>query len=280
VGVGWRFVPSTRLGGDLFGHRRLGRDHLAIYLPDVSGHGVGPSLLALSAANLLSAGSLPDADFRDPAAAVARPSDVFQMERQSGKYFTTFYGVYIRGARTGLLRRRPPDLAGAGRERLGSMGRTTQQLVESAGSISSELATIREKADNITQGVTTTTQAAGQTDLLSSNAASEAEKADEHGRGPLVVAREARRLAGQTAATTLGVESRVRLMQDAVSAGVMQTDKFGGGGALRRRPGGGGQRPDRPDHRGGGRPRRALRLGQRGDAQPGGRRPGGPSRPA
>ena len=55
VSVGWRFMPSTRLGGDVFVHRWLGRDHLAVYLLDVSGHGVGSSPLAVSAANRLSA---------------------------------------------------------------------------------------------------------------------------------------------------------------------------------------------------------------------------------
>jgi sigma-B regulation protein RsbU (phosphoserine phosphatase) len=99
VSVGWRFVPSTQLGGDLFGYHLLRPDHLAVYLPDVSGHGVGSSL-AVSAANLLSAGSLPGADFRGPGAVVARLNDVFQTELQSGKYFTTFYGVYNRGARS------------------------------------------------------------------------------------------------------------------------------------------------------------------------------------
>jgi hypothetical protein len=84
----------------------------------------------------------------------------------------------------GLLQRRPPDLAGAGRERLGSMERTMRQLVESAGWTSSELATIREKADSTTRVVTTITKVAGQTNLLSINAAGEAGKAGEHGRGP------------------------------------------------------------------------------------------------
>jgi sigma-B regulation protein RsbU (phosphoserine phosphatase) len=100
VSVDWRFVPSTQLGGDMFGYHWLGPDHLAVYLLDVSGHGVGSSLLAVSAANLLSAGSLPDTDFRDPGAVVGRLNDVFQMERQNGKYFTIFYGVYDRGARS------------------------------------------------------------------------------------------------------------------------------------------------------------------------------------
>jgi methyl-accepting chemotaxis protein WspA len=40
------------------------------------------------------------------------------------------------------------------------------------------------------------------------------------------VAREIRRLADQTAVATLDIENMVRLMQDAVSAGVMQMDKF------------------------------------------------------
>jgi methyl-accepting chemotaxis protein WspA len=74
--------------------------------------------------------------------------------------------------------------------------------------------------------VTIITQVADQTNLPSNNAASEAEKAGEHSRGFLVVAREIRRLADQTAAATLGIESRVRLMQGAVSAGVMHMDKF------------------------------------------------------
>ena len=42
-----------------------------------------------------------------------------------------------------------------------------------------------------------------------------------------MVAREIRRLADQTAVATLGIGSRVRLTQDAMSVGVLQTDKFG-----------------------------------------------------
>jgi methyl-accepting chemotaxis protein WspA len=94
-------------------------------------------------------------------------------------------------------------------------------------SSTSELAATREKADSITQVVTTITEAADRTDLLSINAASEADKAGEYGRGFLVVAREIRRLADQAAVATLDVESMVRLTQGAVSAGALQTDQFG-----------------------------------------------------
>ena len=58
------------------------------------------------------------------------------------------------------------------------------------------------------------------------NAAIEAEKAGEYGRGFTVVAREIRRLADQTAVATLDIEQMVKEMQSAVSAGVMEMDKF------------------------------------------------------
>ncbi len=119
-------------------------------------------------------------------------------------------------------------LATGGRSRLTTMEANMKQLVESTDSISSKLAIIREKADNINMVVTTITKVADQTNLLSINAAIEAEKAGEYGRGFLVVAREIRRLADQTAVATLDIENIVRHMQDAVSAGVMQMDKFSG----------------------------------------------------
>jgi len=119
-------------------------------------------------------------------------------------------------------------LAAAGRDGLGRMEATMKQLFESTASISAKLGIIREKAENINAVVTTIAKVADQTNLLSINAAIEAEKAGEYGRGFLVVAREIRRLADQTAVATLDIESMVRLMQDAVSAGVMQMDKFSG----------------------------------------------------
>jgi len=94
VRIDWRFVPSTQLGGDAFGYHWLDPTRLAIYLLDVSGHGVGSSLLAVSVLNVLSQRSLPDTDFHDPAAVMRSLSSVFEMERHSGKFFTLWYGVY------------------------------------------------------------------------------------------------------------------------------------------------------------------------------------------
>nr|WP_304949706.1 methyl-accepting chemotaxis protein [Verrucomicrobium spinosum] len=74
--------------------------------------------------------------------------------------------------------------------------------------------------------VTTITKVADQTNLLSLNAAIEAEKAGEYGRGFAVVATEIRRLADQTAVATSDIEQMVKEMQSAVSAGVMGMDRF------------------------------------------------------
>jgi methyl-accepting chemotaxis protein WspA len=85
---------------------------------------------------------------------------------------------------------------------------------------------LNEKASNINQVVTSITKVADQTNLLSLNAAIEAEKAGEHGRGFAVVATEIRRLADQTAIASYDIEQLVKEMQSAVSAGVMGMDKF------------------------------------------------------
>jgi len=95
----WKFVPSAHLAGDMFGYHWLDPEHLAIYLLDVSGHGVGSALLAVSAANVLSAGGLPGVDLRSPGQVMTKINDMFQMDRQDGKYFTMWYGVYRPGDR-------------------------------------------------------------------------------------------------------------------------------------------------------------------------------------
>lgn len=118
------------------------------------------------------------------------------------------------------------NLALAGRSRLADTEKAMSTLVEATSAVSTKLNMIREKADDINVVVTTITKVADQTNLLSINAAIEAEKAGEAGRGFLVVAREIRRLADQTAVATLDIENMVRHMQDAVSAGVRQMEQF------------------------------------------------------
>jgi methyl-accepting chemotaxis protein WspA len=117
-------------------------------------------------------------------------------------------------------------LAGSGQSGLTQMEETMSQVVAAAGSINAKLGLLNEKAGNINQVVTTITKVADQTNLLSLNAAIEAEKAGEYGRGFAVVATEIRRLADQTAVATYDIEQMVKDIQSAVSASVMGMDKF------------------------------------------------------
>ena len=95
----WRFQPSAELGGDIFGYHWINPDRLAIYLLDVSGHGVGAALLSVSVFNVLRTQSLQGTDFGDPAAVLKQLNQVFPMDRQNNLLFTIWYGVYDRHAR-------------------------------------------------------------------------------------------------------------------------------------------------------------------------------------
>jgi PAS domain S-box-containing protein len=106
------------------------------------------------------------------------------------------------------------------------MEATIQTLEGATRSIADRLTMIQERAANITSVVTTISRVAEQTNLLSLNAAIEAEKAGQYGRGFAVVAREIRRLADQTAEATLDIEHIVKEMTSAISSGVVGMDQF------------------------------------------------------
>jgi methyl-accepting chemotaxis protein WspA len=106
------------------------------------------------------------------------------------------------------------------------MDQTMGQMVAATDSINAKLAALSEKASNINSVLTTITKVADQTNILSLNAAIEAEKAGDAGRGFSVVATEIRRLADQTSVSTWDIEQMLKEMQSAVSASVMGMDKF------------------------------------------------------
>ena len=116
--------------------------------------------------------------------------------------------------------------AAEGRADLQGMDSTMRTLETSTASIGTKLTTISEKASNINMVITTMVKVADQTNILSINAAIEAEKAGDYGLGFLVVAREISRLADQTAHASLDIERMVKEMQSSVTSGVQEMKIF------------------------------------------------------
>jgi sigma-B regulation protein RsbU (phosphoserine phosphatase) len=95
----WCYLPCSHLGGDGFGYHSLDGDTVALYLLDVSGHGVGSALLSISVLNVLRTRLLAGIDFHDPSAVMAGLNRAFPMDQNNEKYFTIWYGVYRRSSR-------------------------------------------------------------------------------------------------------------------------------------------------------------------------------------
>ena len=98
--IDWHYEPTGELAGDSFGYHRIDDDHLAIYLLDVCGHGVGAALLSVTAINAIRTSGIKGVDFHDPSAVLEGLNEAFPMERNNEMYFTIWYGVYHLPTRT------------------------------------------------------------------------------------------------------------------------------------------------------------------------------------
>lgn len=93
IQLAWEFLPSSHLGGDLFQVTPWGEDHLGIMVLDMSGHGTGPALRAVSLATWFKGERITQAfpDY-DPGKIVTRLNAENPMTEQ-GDYFTIWVGV-------------------------------------------------------------------------------------------------------------------------------------------------------------------------------------------
>ncbi len=118
------------------------------------------------------------------------------------------------------------SLASEGQDGLKTMVRIMDDLSTATLSITGKLDEINDRANSIESIVTTITKVADRTNLLSLNAAIEAEKAGKFGQGFSVVAAEIRRLADQTSVAALEIEDMIRNMRNSVDSGVDEMEKF------------------------------------------------------
>jgi len=100
--LAWEFLPSSQLGGDLFQVARWDEDHVGIMILDMSGHGTGPALRAVSLAmwfkgtHILQ--SFPSFDPGD----IVTTLNAENPMTDNGDYFTIWVGVLQLS--TGVLR--------------------------------------------------------------------------------------------------------------------------------------------------------------------------------
>jgi len=118
------------------------------------------------------------------------------------------------------------NTASGGVNNLNGIRSAIDGLISSSGAMTRTFEAINEKTGNIDQVITTITKVANRTNLLSLNAAIEAEKAGEKAGGFSVVALEMRRLADQTAVAALDIEKQIREMQQAVREGVSSVESY------------------------------------------------------
>lgn len=101
---------------------------------------------------------------------------------------------------------------------------TVAQLVREVESTSSNIAEIDRDTINITQVLKVIGEIADQTNLLALNAAIEAARAGEQGRGFAVVADEVRALAARTQSSTAEIEQTLTKLREASNTAIMAMD--------------------------------------------------------
>jgi phosphoserine phosphatase RsbU/P len=101
----WHFLPSAQLAGDTLNVLWLSHDEVALYVADVSGHGVSAALLSVTLSRWLSTTpgqlSLLAVDSTSPTGyRVSSPAEVaerlnlqFPFDPRTGQYFTLIYGI-------------------------------------------------------------------------------------------------------------------------------------------------------------------------------------------
>jgi sigma-B regulation protein RsbU (phosphoserine phosphatase) len=102
---GWAFRPCEQLAGDMLNVFSLDEKHVALYLLDVSGHGIASSLMSVTLSRLLSPQSLQHSLLKEPsdnergyrivppAEVAARLNERIMQGPTTKQFFTLLYGI-------------------------------------------------------------------------------------------------------------------------------------------------------------------------------------------
>ncbi len=139
---------------------------------------------------------------------------------------TTAHGLADTMARVTQMGGEAAGHATTGTQSLAEIRVVVQSLIEAIDTMRDKLGIISRRASAIGDVLVAITKVSNQTNLLSLNAAIEAEKAGEYGAGFSIVAREIRRLADQTSIAALDIETMINEMQVAVGDGVQGVTNY------------------------------------------------------
>jgi sigma-B regulation protein RsbU (phosphoserine phosphatase) len=112
LSIAWKFMPCEHTGGDIFNMFQLDDDHWALYMLDVSGHGVQAAMITVSVAQFLqpnsgqlrkrgSKGAAATSQIRTPVEVLTALDDEFPFERFNNFFTITYMTI---NTRTGDLR--------------------------------------------------------------------------------------------------------------------------------------------------------------------------------
>ncbi|WP_165855582.1 methyl-accepting chemotaxis protein [Marinobacter sp. JSM 1782161] len=206
-----------------------------------AGGGVVDSLAGSADANAISAAEVSHAADQLKSRLDRQVEETGQMADYAGQITETVKQSAEQAGQAASMARHASELSVSGRDALASAIEDVRQVHRESGETLSQIRALNDKSEKI-QGVTTVIQGiAEQTNLLALNAAIEAARAGEQGRGFAVVADEVRQLAGRTSqatdevAQTLSeirtdtgrIVERIQTLADSIETGLESVENVG-----------------------------------------------------
>jgi methyl-accepting chemotaxis protein len=177
------------------------------------------TVLATSAAEIVAATTQQASGASETAAAITETVTTIDEVTQTAEHATE------RARAVSELAQRAAEIGRAGRSAVDSSVAEMDQVRTQVESISRSIVTLAEQAQAIGEIIATVTDIAEQTNLLALNAAVEAARAGEQGRGFAVVASEIRGLADEAKKATVQVRQILGEIQRATAAAVTSSER-------------------------------------------------------